>query len=90
MAADNSGRIFLAWLQETSFVPGYITYDLRARLLRPDGLPVGPQFSVQTSASRDYSAPVCDTVVWTGDTWLLTWLGYYLEDETAIFLRRFR
>jgi hypothetical protein len=90
MAADNSGRIFLAWLQETSFVPGYITYDLRARLLRPDGLPVGPQFSVQTSASRDYSAPVCGTVVWTGDTWLLTWLGYYLEDETAIFLRRFR
>ncbi len=90
MAFDNSGRIFLAWLKDANFVPYYFTFDLRARLLRPDGSPVGPQFSVQTWVSRDYSAPHCGSVVWTGDSWLITWMGWYLEEETAIFLRRFR
>lgn len=90
MASDNSGRIFLAWLTDADFVPGYFTFDLRAQLFRPDGSPVGQSFSVQTWVSREYSAPRCGTVVWTGDSWVITWVGWYLEDETAVFLRRFR
>jgi hypothetical protein len=92
MAFDNSGRFLLVWLTSDSAAPpGFPSLGLRVRLLGVDGSPAGPAFSPQSQASADYPALDCSSVGWSGDSWLITWKGFYLEDEdNRIFLRRFR
>ena len=91
MAFDSAGRLLLVWQELADLDPAWITSELLARLFRADGSPVGAQFRVRSAASSDYVYFwYCSSVVWTGDSWLITWLGHYLEDSTAIFLRRFR
>jgi hypothetical protein len=91
MAFDNSGRLLLVWLTDSDVQPGFPSFSLRARLLGPDGTPVGAAFSPQSKASEEFPSLICSSVGWSGDSWLITWKGFYREDESnQIFLRRFR
>jgi hypothetical protein len=90
MASDDSGRVFLVWLRSANFRPNFATDDLRALLVGTNGSPVGPQLRVPSKVSSDWDAIYCGSVAWAGDSWLITWLGQYLDEDTAIFVRRFR
>jgi hypothetical protein len=91
MAFDNSGRLLVTWLTNSNVQPGFPSYSLFARLLGPDGVPVGAAFAPQSRANVDYPAQICSSVGWSGDSWLIAWKAFYLEDESnQIFLRRFR
>jgi hypothetical protein len=89
MAADNNGRLLLTWLVDAGYDLNPLS-NLWARLFLPDGTPVGPPVLVNTVASDPYNTPDCGSVAWTGDTWLITWHAWFLEDLSAVFLRRFR
>jgi hypothetical protein len=80
MASDGAGRLLLAWFAS----------DFRARLFNPDGTPASSPFVVPSAASSLFNQQDCGSVAWTGDSWLITWHAYFLEDISAIFLRRFR
>jgi hypothetical protein len=91
MAFDNSGRLLVTWLTDSNVQPGFPSYSLFARLLGSNGVPVGTAFGPQSRASVDYPAQLCSSVGWSGDSWLIAWKAFYLEDESnQIFLRRFR
>jgi len=90
MASDDTGRIFLVWLRSANFRPNFATDDLRALLIGANGSPVGPQFRVQSRVSSDWDAPFYGSVAWAGDSWLITWVGQYIDEDSAIFVRRFR
>jgi hypothetical protein len=78
-AFDGSGHLLLLWSDAGS--------RIQAQLFGTDGNPVGPAFQ----PASDGQTGGCPGVVWTGDSWAITWLGRKsTSTEGSIFLRRFR
>jgi hypothetical protein len=90
MAFDNAGRLLLLWTSNSGDNPTSFQDDLRAQLIRPNGTLVGTPFRLRSAASEDFPAPLCGSVAWAGDSWMITWLALFDEDDDAIFVRRFR
>jgi len=90
MASDNTGRILLVWIKTTHLYEEFPTGVLLGRLLQPNGTPVGQPIGMSSWVSDNWGDPYCGTVVWTGDSWLFTWVGGDFDAETATFVRRFR
>jgi hypothetical protein len=89
-AFDDSGDLLLLWRPPL--------HVLRARLFASTGGsagPVSPAFQVSSEASGIFDLSGCGDLAWTGDSWLITWLGLHPNPVTtggdhAIFLRRFQ
>jgi hypothetical protein len=89
IAFDNAGRALLLWSTTLNNDPLFPA-ALHARLVRPNGSPLGPVFSPQTGASGDFDEPFCGSVAWAGDSWLITWAAQKGDSApSAVFLRRF-
>jgi hypothetical protein len=85
LAIDDSGRVLVLW--DVAANP----YQLHARLVRPKGSPLGPVFSPDSAVSGDFDSTYCGSVVWAGDSWLISWTGTTANfSPSAVFLRRFR
>jgi hypothetical protein len=84
MAFDNAGRVLLLWFA------GVLHPTLKARLLRPNGTPLGPIFLPPSAASGTFDEPLCGSVAWVGGSWLVTWAAQKRDlGPSAVFLRRF-
>ncbi|HEY4590975.1 MAG TPA: hypothetical protein VIJ61_01125 [Thermoanaerobaculia bacterium] len=84
LAFDNAGRVLLLWSA------GVLHPTLKARLLRPNGTPLGPTFFPPSAASGAFDEPLCGSVAWVGGSWLVTWAAQKRDGSpSAVFLRRF-
>jgi len=89
VAFDNVGRILVMW--ETTLPALPFPLALKARLLRPNGTPLGPIFFPQSAASGAFDEPFCGSVAWNGTSWLITWAAQKRDlGPSAVFLRRYR
>jgi hypothetical protein len=82
MAVDNQGNLVLLW---------NVNYDdLQLRLFDPQGTPQGPAVDVSSDNSKEPQMPWGGGLAWTGDSWLVAWVGaIFPYDQSAIFVRRF-
>lgn len=88
MAFDNAGRVLVMW-GTTLPVPSF-PHTLKARLLRPNGTPLGPTFSPRSAASGAFDEPLCGSVAWSGTSWLITWAAQKRDGgPSAVFLHRY-
>lgn len=84
MAFDDRGNLLLLWLQYLD------NTDLQVQRLDPSGAPVGPSQMIRSSASADFQAPLEGSVVWAGDSWLVTWVAVDpAGGSRGVFVRRF-
>lgn len=87
-AFDAAGRVLLLW--STVLNTPEFPETLHARLVRPNGSPLGPVFSPQSEVSGEFDQPFCGSVAWAGDSWLITWAAEEGDSEpSAVFVRRF-
>jgi len=85
LAFDNAGRVLLLWSA------GVLHPTVKARLLRPNGTALGPSFFPQSAASGAFDEPFCGSVVWIGNSWLVTWAAQKSGvSSSAVFLRRYQ
>jgi len=79
IAFDDTGSLLLLWGE------GYSDY--RVRLFDPPGTPLGPSVAVNSDTEEQ---PWGGSLAWTGDSWLVAWVGaIFPYDQSQIFVRRF-
>ena len=88
IAFDKAGRFLVLWSANGD--PPTFPFELSARLVRPNGSPLGPVFRPESAASGVFNSPFCGSVAWAGDSWLITWAAERGSlGPSAVFLRRF-
>jgi len=86
MAFDDVGNLLLLWLQGPDD-----NLKLQLQLFDSHGSHLGPPEDVNSAASGIYEETWQGSVAWTGDSWLVLWLGGAFEQRyaNAVFVRRF-
>jgi hypothetical protein len=64
--------------------------SLQLRLFDPQGTPQGPPVDASSDDSEEPQMPWGGGLAWTGDSWLVAWVGaIFPYDQSSIFVRRF-
>ncbi len=83
IAMDDRGNFLVVWQAYGS--SAFIDWDIRARLYRADGSPVGPPVLVNRHTPNNQEAP---RVAWVGDgRFLIAWESFAQIDNEDVFAR---
>lgn len=85
VAADRFGNFAVVWV---SYRPGYVTYDVRGHILRPDGSPVGTDFRINSTRIYSDSNMYPDLAFGGNGTLVAVWSSRD-GDFDGVFAQRF-